>query len=192
MIYLRLFFAFFKIGLFSVGGGLATIPFLQELSARTGWFTVAELTNMLAVAESTPGPIGINTATYVGYTTAGLIGGVIATLGILAPALIVGAVIATMMSRFRESEKVKMVFSGLRPASVAMIAAAGAGVAALVFLRTDAYRETGSLLSLLDWKAVVLALAVFALTRVKKLSKVHPALFIVIGAAVGIVFHFAG
>ena len=89
MILLRLYFEFFKTGLFAVGGGLATIPFLRDISAATGWFTDTDLTTMIAVSESTPGPIGVNMATYVGFQTAGVPGSVIATLGLITPSIII-------------------------------------------------------------------------------------------------------
>ncbi|MBR0521330.1 MAG: chromate transporter, partial [Spirochaetales bacterium] len=89
MIYLQLFWEFFKTGLFAIGGGMATVPFLFDISARTGWFTASELANMIAVSESTPGPIGINMATYVGFETAGILGSVIATLGLVVPSIII-------------------------------------------------------------------------------------------------------
>ena len=89
MIYLSLFYEFFKAGLFAVGGGLATIPFMKEISLKTGWFTLSQLTDMIAVSESTPGPMGVNCATYVGYETAGILGGIIATLGLIAPSIII-------------------------------------------------------------------------------------------------------
>ena len=85
MLYLRLFFEFFCTGLFSVGGGLATIPFLQNIGVRTGWFTSQELANMIAVSEATPGPMGVNMATYVGFTSGGVVGSVVATIGLVAP-----------------------------------------------------------------------------------------------------------
>ena len=89
MIYLRLFWEFFKTGLFAVGGGLATLPFIYDMSDRTGWFTYQQIADMVAVAESTPGPIGINMATYVGYTTGGVFGSLVATLGIVTPAIVI-------------------------------------------------------------------------------------------------------
>ena len=89
MIYLRLFYEFFKTGLFAIGGGLATLPFLSDMADRTGWFTHAQLADMLAVSESTPGPIGVNMATYVGFTTGGVGGALVATLGLVAPSIIV-------------------------------------------------------------------------------------------------------
>ncbi|MBR6348683.1 MAG: chromate transporter, partial [Spirochaetales bacterium] len=88
MIYLRLFWEFFKTGLFAMGGGMATVPFLFDISAKTGWFTASELADMIAISESTPGPIGVNMATYVGFTTAGIPGGIVATFGLFCPALI--------------------------------------------------------------------------------------------------------
>ena len=87
MIFLRLFFEFFKVGLFAIGGGLATIPFLSDMGARTGWFSAGDLANMIAISESTPGPIGVNMATYVGFHTGGVLGGAAATLGLVCPSV---------------------------------------------------------------------------------------------------------
>ena len=98
MLYLRLFWEFFKTGLFAVGGGLATLPFLQDMSGRTGWFTHAQLADMLAVSESTPGPIGVNMATYVGFTTGGVGGALVATLGLVTPSVIVILIVAAVIT----------------------------------------------------------------------------------------------
>ena len=106
MIYLRLFWEFFKTGLFAIGGGMATLPFLHDIGEATGWFTQAQLMNMLAVSESTPGPIGINMATYVGFTVAGVPGAVIATLGEVTPSIIVILIIAALLRNFRENRYV--------------------------------------------------------------------------------------
>ena len=124
MIYLRLFWEFFKTGLFSVGGGLATLPFIYDMSDRTGWFTYQQIADMVAVSESTPGPIGVNTATYVGYVTAGVPGALIATLGLVTPAVICILIIASCLKKFRENRFVDHAFYGLRPASAGLIAAA--------------------------------------------------------------------
>ena len=110
MIYLRLFYEFFKVGLFSVGGGLATLPFLYDISDTTGWFTHGQLADMLAISESTPGPIGINMATYVGFTTGGIPGAVIATVGIITPSIIVILLIAKFLQAFRDNKYVKGAF----------------------------------------------------------------------------------
>ncbi|MBE5709610.1 MAG: chromate transporter, partial [Oscillibacter sp.] len=124
MIYLRLFWEFFKTGLFAIGGGMATLPFLHDIGEATGWFTQAQLMNMLAVSESTPGPIGINMATYVGFTVAGVPGAVIATLGEVTPSIIVILIIAALLRNFRENRYVDRAFYGLRPASTGLIGAA--------------------------------------------------------------------
>ena len=125
MIYIQLFYEFFKTGLFAIGGGLATLPFLYNLSDKTGWFTHTDLTNMIAVSESTPGPLGVNTATYVGFTVGGLPGAIVATLGLVAPSIIVILIIASFLKAFRDSRIVDSAFYGLRPASTGLIAAAG-------------------------------------------------------------------
>ena len=104
MIYLRLFYEFFKAGLFAVGGGMATLPFLYDISDSTGWFTHSQLADMIAVSESTPGPIGVNMATYVGYTTGGIPGAVIATLGLITPSIIIILIIAKALQAFRQSK----------------------------------------------------------------------------------------
>ena len=135
MIYLSLFFEFFKAGLFAVGGGLATIPFMKEISLRTGWFTLSQLTDMIAVSESTPGPMGVNCATYVGYEIAGILGGIIATLGLIAPSIIIIIIISKILEKFRNNKYVDAAFFGLRAASVALIADAGVSVAELTFVK---------------------------------------------------------
>ena len=114
MIYLSLILEFFKIGLFSVGGGLATLPFLIELTYRYDWFDQSMLVDMLAVSESTPGPMGINIATYAGFHTAGILGGILATLGLIAPSLIIIILIAKFLDKFKENTYVKAIFDGLR------------------------------------------------------------------------------
>ncbi len=192
MIYLRLFYEFFVTGLFSIGGGLATLPFLHQMSESTGWFTTQQIYDMLAVSESTPGPIGVNMATYVGYTTGGVAGAVVATIGLVAPSIIVILIIARMLKKFGESKLVKSVFYGLRPASVALIAAAGVSVALEVFIM-PAFRESHALGDLLNYKAVILGAALILLTRyVRPTKKLHPVCFIALSAVVGMIFKFAG
>ena len=138
MTYLRLFWEFFKTGLFAVGGGMATVPFLKNIGLATGWYNQTDLMNMLAVSESTPGPIGINMATYVGFTVAGIPGAVIATIGEVTPSIIVILIVAAMLTKFRNSNYVENAFYGLRPASTAMVASAGIGVVLLSLVDTSA------------------------------------------------------
>lgn len=191
MLYLRLFFEFLKVGLFSVGGGLATLPFLREMAEKTGWFTNADLTDMIAVSESTPGPIGVNMATYVGFTVAGIPGAIVATLGLITPSVIIILLIALFIKNFKDNKYVQSAFYGLRPTSTALIAAAGLSVAYLVFIN-PLFMETKSLLNFLDWKAVVLAAVLVVLTRfVKQTKKLHPIVFIASSAVIGIIFKFA-
>ncbi len=193
MILLRLFFAFFKVGLFAVGGGLATIPFLYDLGARTGWFNAMDVANMLAVSESTPGPIGVNMATYVGFSCAGIPGGLAATLGLVTPSIIVILLVAAALHAFRQSRYVDAAFYTLRPASTGLIAAAGWSVFLLVLLNLPDFRAGGDLLTLFRWKNILLFAVIWVLTnRVKKLKKVHPVAFIAFAAVAGIVFRLGG
>ena len=191
MILLRLFWEFFKTGLFAVGGGMATLPFLYDMSARTGWFTQARLADMIAVSESTPGPIGVNMATYVGFETAGIPGAVVATLGLICPSIIIIILIARVLKQFRESKTVDAVFYGLRPCSIALITAAGLLVARVTFLNQDAPAAGFNPAELLRWKELLLAAVLLVLTRfVEPLKKLHPVVFIALSAAVGILFAF--
>ncbi|MBQ6317505.1 MAG: chromate transporter [Oscillospiraceae bacterium] len=191
MILLRLFWEFFKTGLFAVGGGMATLPFLYDMSARTGWFTQARLADMIAVSESTPGPIGVNMATYVGFETAGIPGAVVATLGLICPSIIIILLIARVLKQFRESKTVDAIFYGLRPCSIALIAAAGLLVARVTFLNQDALAAGFNPAELLRWKELLLAAVLLVLTRfVKPLKKLHPVVVIALSAAVGILFAF--
>lgn len=190
MIYLRLFYEFFKVGLFSVGGGLATIPFLQHMGEVTAWFTPAELANMIAVSESTPGAMGVNMASYVGFETAGVLGCIIATLGLVAPSVIVILIVARFLQKFRQSRVVDGVFSGLRPASTGLIAAAGLSVAQIALLTGTAWAGWSEVLGLFHWKGVALAAVVFICLQIKPLKKLHPVVFIAASAVVGILFQF--
>ena len=196
MMYLQLFWEFFKTGLFAVGGGMATIPFLYDLSDKTGWFTHNDLANMIAVGESTPGPIGVNMATYVGYITgmqqggigAALLGAVIATLGLITPSVIVILIVAAILKSFRNSRAVNNAFYGLRPASTGLIAAAGIAVIASNLFFADVWAQ-GNFLQAFNWKGIVLAVVLWLLTNVvKKTKKWHPIVFIGFSALVGIVF----
>lgn len=187
MILLRLFFEFFKTGLFAVGGGLATIPFLQAMGAATGWFTDSDLTTMIAVSESTPGPIGVNMATYVGFQTAGIPGSVVATLGLITPSVIVILIVAGILNKFRQSRTVDAVFKGLRPASTALIAAACVSVAASIFIKVGMSETLGHAFSI-HWLSVALSLVLFLAMRTKPGKKLHPFVFIGIAAILGVVF----
>ena len=195
MIYLRLFYEFFKTGLIAVGGGMATIPFLYSMADNTGWFTRLDVDNMIAVGESTPGPIGVNMATYVGYITGGNVGGlpfailgsVIATLGLITPSIIVILIIASFLKNFRDNRFVDSAFYGLRPASTGLIAAAGLSVVVSNLFFAGAL-ENGFSLAVFNWKGWILAIVLWVLTnKVKQTKKLHPIIFILASAVVGIV-----
>ena len=186
MIYLKLFYEFFKTGLFAIGGGMATLPFLSDMADRTGWFTQAQLADMLAVSESTPGPVGVNMATYVGFETSGVLGAVVATLGLVTPSVIVILIVASFLKAFRSNRFVDAAFYGLRPASTAMVASAGIGVVLLSLVDTGA-----SGLALFRGEELARAAVILVLTRwVPVTKKLHPIVFIGAAAVVGIVFRF--
>lgn len=191
MILIRLFFEFLKIGMFSVGGGMATLPFLYDVADETGWCTYSQIADMLAVSESTPGPIGINMATYVGYTIGGIPGALVATFGIILPGIILVIIVTSILDKFRNNLYVEGAFYGLRPASTALITSAGLLVAKITFLNLDIYKASGAIADMFNYKAVIFAVILLIFTRwVKQTKDLHPAIFIAISAVVGIVFSF--
>ena len=185
MTFLKLFFEFFKIGLFAVGGGPATIPFLQDLARSDyGWFNEDQLGVMVAVAESTPGPIGVNMATYAGYNAGfgefgvvgGILGGITATMGLVTPSVIVIILVAGFLKAFKENNYVKGAFSGIRPVVTALVLFAVFGIIKPIFFVNG------------DFVIPVIAISVvvFGLMFIKKLKKLHPAFWLVLGAVAGI------
>ena len=168
MLYLRLFWEFFKTGLFSVGGGMATIPFLSAMADKTGWFTQQQLADMIAVGESTPGPIGVNMATYVGFTTAGIPGGIVATCGIVFPSLVIITLIAGILTNFADIPAVKSAFAAIRVCVCVLI------FNAIVKLWKKSVPDKGALCLFL----LVFGLSVFL--------DVSPIVFVVVCAAAGI------
>lgn len=184
MIYVKLFWEFFQTGLFAVGGGLATLPFLYDISDRTGWFSHQQLADMLAVSESTPGPIGVNTATYAGFITTGIPGAIISTLGLITPSVIIILIIFAFLQAFKGNKFVESTFYGLRPASTAMITAAGLIVARITFLNSDFFWGV-------NYKTIILALILLVFTNVLKRTKdLHPVVWILFSAIAGAIFEF--
>ena len=177
MILLRLFF------------GLATIPFLTDLGERPGWFGAGDLANMIAISESTPGPMGVNMATYVGFHTAGVAGGVVATLGLIFPSVIIILIIAEFLLKFRQSKAVDGVFYGLRAASVALITAALLQVAKIALMFHEVTADGVAVeTQLFYWPAIILAVVVFALVKFSPAKKLHPICFIGLAALAGVIF----
>lgn len=187
MIYLELFYEFFKTGLFAIGGGLATLPFLTEIGQRTGWFTNMELANMVAVSESTPGSIGMNMASYVGYTSAGIPGVIIATMGLAAPSIIIIIIIARVLKKFCENNYVNLAFEGVRPASTGLIAAATVAIFEMGLINIDAFKASGNVLDMFSIKSIALFAVLWVFSNLVKPTKnLHPIVFIAVSAALGI------
>lgn len=180
---IRLYLEFFFTGLFAVGGGLATLPFLYEMSARTQWFSNQDILNLIAISESTPGAIGINMATYAGYVTLGIGGGILATLALVTPSIIIIVIISKALEKFRDSKVVQGIFKGLRPAATGLIAAAGLGVARLALLHAG--EEFG--LSMFNIPAICFGVILFCCM---KKWKIHVIAYIGIAAVVGILIGF--
>lgn len=169
MIYITLFIEFFKIGLFAIGGGAATIPFLFDLSKKYNWFSFEELTNMIAVAESTPGPIGVNMATFAGFQTAGILGGIIATIGLITPSVIIIVLIAKLLKNYAQNQNFRLVLNSIRPAVLALI----------IFALTSIVK-----ISIVDY----LSFGVFFILTIVMLKyKKSPILYILLSAIIGII-----
>ena len=183
----QLIFHFFKTGLFAIGGGLATLPFLHEMGEVTGWFTQQDVLNLLAVSESTPGPIGINMSTYVGFITAGIPGAIIASLALAAPSIIVILLVIQVLDKFKGSPVVEGIFKGLRPASIGLITAAFLGVVQESLLHLENFAGMNTLLSVFNWKGIAMAVVLFFIINK---WKQHPIVYISIAAVAGIVFSF--
>jgi len=189
---LLLGFEFFKTGLFAIGGGMATLPFLTQMAGNhPHWFTTEMLADMLAVAESTPGPIGVNMATYAGFNAYGALGCLVATLSLVLPSYLVIVVIARFLEKYNNNPLVQSAFLGLRPAVAGLIASAGLSVLQFALL-TQGVEITsfGTLLQALDWRKLVLFAVFFFGTQWNKTKKLHPILYIAIAAVIGIVFQF--
>ncbi len=189
LLYGEMFVRFFLVGLFAVGGGLATLPFLVDMGEATGWFTQLDISNMVAISESTPGPLGINMATYIGFqissefgTLPGILGAVIAPVGVVTPSVIIILIVSKILSRFKDSKYVQYAFYGLRAASFGLIASALLSVAKIAFLGTQEVISAESI----NWLCLALSVVIFTVTV--KFKKVHPILLIVFAAIMGIIF----
>ncbi len=184
MTYLLLAYEFFKAGLFAVGGGLATLPFLMEMShVHPDWFSISDLMNMIAVSESTPGPIGVNMSTYVGFHVGGILGAAVATFSLVLPSFLTILIVVRILDAFRNNRFISGGLEGLRPAVTGLIAAAGFSV-----LWASIFRTVGTE-TRFDWLAFVLFLCFLMALQLKPLKKVHPILFILAGGVLGVVLN---
>lgn len=176
MIYLELFWSFFKTGLFTFGGGYAMLPLIQSEVLSHGWLTAEEIVNFIAVSESTPGPFAVNIATYVGRVTAGIAGALCATLGVVLPSFLVILIVARFYERFRKSKLVEGAMSGLRPTVIGLIASALLSLGKGVFAPTED----------MGWLPVAVSGTIFLVMAVLAFRKRHPILIIALSAAIGI------
>lgn len=179
-----LMWEFFKTGLFAIGGGPATIPFLMDMAKKYPWFTMQELSDMIAISESTPGPIGLNMATYAGFKTLGLFGGIFSTLALVFPSIVIIIIIAKFLEGFQENRIVQAAFRGIRPAVTALIAAAVIRMIEVTLFS----EETGTLVP--RYQSILLCVIIFLLLQWKKTKKMHPAMWFLIAAAAGVIFRF--
>lgn len=190
-IYLTLIYEFFKIGLFAAGGGLATLPFLSALADKYPWLTSEMISQMVALSESTPGPLGINMATYAGYMAGyntfgspllGVTTAFTATASLVAPSFIVIMIVARMLDKYKNSSLVNDAFSTLRPAVAGLIAAAAWSVIGTTLFNFSA-SSFGEAFRLPE---IILFAVMLVITNVKPLKKLHPLVFIAFAAAAGI------
>lgn len=179
-----LFYEFFKIGLFAVGGGPATIPYLMDLAEKYDWFSMQDVTNMIAISESTPGPLGLNMATYVGTHALGILGGAWASIALTIPSIIIIILVAKFLNNFSQNRWVKAAFYTIRPAVAGLIAAAVCNVFQVTVLAEEAGKTT------LAVETFIVFLVTFLLMFHKKLKKIHPALWFLAAAVIGCVFRF--
>lgn len=183
---LQLFFVFFYIGLFAIGGGLVAASFMQQiLVVKYGLISASKFYSMLAISESTPGPIGINIATYIGNEMYGVWGGIICTLGEILPSIVVIIVVAKYFQKMNEKPIVKGIFFALRPATTGMVFAVFAQIFTLCILQLDKFKVSYDLKVLFDWKSLILY---FACLPVLFKTKIHPVFLIVIGGVFGVFF----
>lgn len=183
MIYWQLFIEFFKTGLFAIGGGLATLPFLYNIANKYPWFDEAMLADMIAVSESTPGPVGVNMATYAGFSAAGISGGIVATLALVLPSIIIILIIASFLNKFKENKLVDYSFYGLRPAVCGLISAAAFEIIKISLINIPAYTQSGNLIYLFNLKEIILFIVLFIM--IKKI-KLHPIVYILSAGIIGI------
>ena len=170
MIYWLLFFEFFKIGLLAIGGGLVTVPFLFDLTEQYSWFSTKDLADMIAISESTPGPIGVNMATFTGFKVAGVGGALCATLGLVSPAVIIIITLFSILKRFKDNQSVCRILTAIRPAVIALILFAGVEIARF---------------TIVDWKTAVMSVIFWLVIHFYKKS---PIFYIVISAFIGMLF----
>lgn len=184
MIYLQLFIEFFKTGLFALGGGLATFPFLMEIGEKYGWYTGSELADMIAISESTPGSLGINTASYCGFKVAGIPGAIISTVGEVLPSIIVICIVVSVLERFKNSKIVNNAFEGIRPAAYGLMCAAVIDIFLESIFAKDAYLSSHRIVDLFDIRLLLIFITIYF---INKKHRLHPIYYVAISALTGII-----
>ena len=180
---------FFKTGLFAVGGGLATLPFLSDIAVRyPQWFTLKQLADMVAVSESTPGPMGINMATYAGFKSHGLPGAVLAPLSLTLPSFVTILIVSKFLEKFKENIYLKSVFEALRPAAIGLVCSPGFSVFCIALFKKTISSGFITFITSIDPKAAVLFAVIMIFTQLKKTKDIHPIAYIAVAAAAGIIF----
>jgi chromate transporter len=185
MEYLRLFLSFFKIGLFSFGGGYAMIPLMQTENEMYNWISSSDLIDMIAIAEMTPGPVAVNSATFIGYNTGGILGGIIATIGVAFPSVLLILIIANVFFKFNKHPLKTLAFYGIRPVVAGLIISAALVVAETAFLKSgvsinEITTNTFQAISLQN--VFIFLLSLFLLIK----TKINPILIIVISGTLGL------
>ena len=181
----QLFITFCYVGLFTIGGGMATIPLLEEVCVSNHWTTIEEFYQMVAISESTPGPIGINIATYVGFTTQGVLGGIVASIGLITPPFIIMMVVIRLLNKFRKTPIVRALFVGLRAATVGLVLTSFLSIIEITLVDTSLYTTFDKFYQIFNWKACLIFVGIaFLYFKFKK----HPLLYIGLGAIAGILF----
>ena len=185
MIYLLLFLEFFKIGLFTFGGGYAMIPLIKETVIYHEWIAEAEFYDFIGLCEATPGPIAVNMASFVGFSQAGVLGSILATLGVVLPSFIIIVLVASILKKFLERKGVKNFFTGVRPVVIGLITSTGF----ILLLKALGYQTLDtfnfSLVSLVICVVLVFLLIIYKLIFKKKMNNI---LFIVLSAVFGLLF----
>lgn len=185
MTVLALFWEFLQTGLFAIGGGLATLPFLQKMIERyPDWFGTLQVADIAAIAESTPGPIAVNAASFAGYFAAGVPGAIAATIAVVLPSFVIAAIVAHALTQYRNSRLVESAFSALRPAVAGLIAAAGWVVLRAALIPGEIGAD--GLFAAIEWKSVALFAVMLILLRLPKIKDVHPIFYIIVGGAAGL------
>ena len=183
---LLLYLEFFQVGLFAVGGGLATLPFLFFMAddnftfvQQTGWLSAEQIGNFLAIAQCAPGAIGVNLATQTGFLYGGIPGSIAAAAGLISPAIIVIFIVAKILQAFKDNKTVVAIFSGLRPAAAGLLIAAGWGVWQLALYNA----EGATWHEIIKWREGIVCIVIFLLV-IK--FKQHPLVYIILGAIAGV------